>query len=107
MTMREYQQAALRTCRPLSDRDMLLNAAMGICGESGEFIDALKKHVYHDHALDRERMLKELGDVLWYVSLAAHALGSSMEEVARMNIDKLSARYPEGFSVEGSHHQGE
>ena len=102
----EYQKLALRTLNSDLDKEkVLLNGAMGLCGESGEFIDALKKHMMHGHELDRDHMIKELGDVAWYLAISAHALDCDLSEVFTRNIDKLKARYPEGFSEERSRHR--
>jgi NTP pyrophosphatase (non-canonical NTP hydrolase) len=71
--------------------------ALGLAGESGEYADLIKKHLFHSHALDREKARKELSDVLWYVAVAAHQLGFTLSSVAQANVDKLRARYPDGF----------
>ena len=103
MTFNDYQTNAMRTLNPnLSERDVLINSVMGLCGESGEAIDIVKKWLAQGHELDREHLKKELGDVLWYLAEAATALGISLDEVAAANIEKLKKRYPEGFSAEGS-----
>ena len=103
MTGNEYQKQAMTTLNPkLSKEDILLNGAMGLCGESGEVIDLLKKHLHHGHPLDRENMLKELGDVAWYLAETAYALDYDLETVLQKNIEKLKERYPEGFSEERS-----
>ncbi|MBR1822587.1 MAG: nucleoside triphosphate pyrophosphohydrolase family protein [Clostridia bacterium] len=100
MTINEYQQLALRTLNPaLSHKDVLINGVMGLCGESGEAIDIVKKHLAQGHALDREALIKELGDVAWYLAETAHALDVDLETVLRRNIEKLARRYPEGFSA--------
>ena len=103
MEINEYQSLAMRTVNTeLSDRDILINAVMGLCGESGEVIDIVKKHISHGHPLDREKLIAELGDVAWYLAECAYALGVSLEDVMRANIEKLKARYPDGFSSERS-----
>ncbi len=103
MTINEYQKLAMTTLNPaLSQRDVLINGVMGLCGESGEAIDIVKKHLAQGHALDRDALIKELGDVAWYLAEAAYALDVSLEEVLAKNIEKLKKRYPEGFSVDGS-----
>jgi len=103
MTINEYQQLALRTARQdMSQKDVLVNCAMGLCGEAGEAIDLIKKHVFHDHELDRDALVKELGDVAWYLARAAAALNLPLEEVLQRNIEKLARRYPGGFSSEKS-----
>ena len=103
MTINEYQQLALRTLNPeLGAKDVLINGVMGLCGESGEAIDIVKKHLAQGHPLDREALAKELGDVAWYLAETAHAIGYPLEDILQMNIDKLRKRYPEGFDAEAS-----
>ena len=94
---------ALTTLNPaLGKQDVLINGVMGLCGESGEAIDIVKKHLAQGHPLDREGLIKELGDVAWYLAETAYALDVSLEEVFQRNIDKLKARYPEGFDARRS-----
>ena len=62
----------------------------------------IKKWVYHGHDLDRVKLMKELGDILWYVAMMCESFGFSMDAIMQMNIDKLNARYPEGFSEQAS-----
>ena len=108
MTINEYQKLALTTLNPaLSEKDVLINGVMGLCGEAGEAIDLVKKHLMQGHALDQEKLAKELGDVAWYLAETAHAIGYDLETILQMNIDKLRARYPEGFSAERSVKRGE
>ena len=103
MTINEYQQLAMKTLNPaLSQKDVLINGVMGLCGESGEVIDLVKKHLAQGHELDRDAMIKELGDVAWYLAETAYALGVPLEEVMQRNIVKLRARYPEGFDADRS-----
>ena len=100
MTINEYQALAMRTLNPeLNKKDILINGVMGLCGESGEAIDIVKKHLAQGHDLDREALIKELGDVAWYLSETAYALDVQLEDVLQRNIDKLKARYPQGFEV--------
>lgn len=103
MTINEYQQLALRTLNPeLSQKDVLINGVMGLCGESGEAIDIVKKHLAQGHPLDVEKLAQELGDIAWYLAETAHAIGYPLEDIFRMNIEKLLSRYPDGFSTEKS-----
>lgn len=103
MTINEYQINALRTasdkCRSLA------NCAMGLTGEAGECTDIIKKHLFHDHELDKEHLAKELGDVAWYIAIGAQAIGYDLETILQLNIDKLKARYPDGFEAEKSLHR--
>lgn len=103
MTINEYQQLAMKTLNPaLGKHDVLINGVMGLCGESGEAIDLVKKHLAQGHELDREALIKELGDVAWYLAETAYALDVPLEEVLSRNIEKLRARYPEGFEKKRS-----
>ena len=108
MTPNEYQKLAMTTLNPeLTPRDVLINGVMGLCGESGEAIDIVKKHLHQGHPLDRDALIKELGDIAWYLAETATALDVSLEEVMARNIEKLKKRYPEGFSSENSRHRPE
>ena len=103
MTINAYQSLAMRTLNPaLSKKDVLINGVMGLCGESGEAIDLVKKHLAQGHALDREGLIKELGDVAWYLAETAYALDVDLETVLAGNIEKLRRRYPQGFEREKS-----
>jgi len=103
-----YQGLALRTASAESTATplTLLDAsALGLSGESGEIADHVKKILYHGHPLDdetRDKIAKELGDILWYCALGAKGIGMSLAEIAVMNVAKLEKRYPEGFSTENS-----
>ena len=109
MTINEYQTAALRTAQTdkLTARELLLNSALGLCGESGEVADLVKKHRFQGHDLDFEHIAKELGDISWYLAVGAYAIGYDLEKILQMNVDKLKARYPDGFSTDRSLHRAE
>lgn len=103
MTINEYQDLAMRTLNPqLSRKDVLLNSVMGLCGESGEAIDIVKKWLAQGHPLDKAHLIRELGDVAWYLAEAATALDIPLERILMENIEKLKNRYPEGFQKERS-----
>ena len=109
MTINEYQTAALRTAQTdkLTANELLLNSALGLCGESGEVADLLKKYHFQGHDLDLDHVAKELGDISWYLAVGAYAIGLDLESIFRMNKEKLEARYPDGFSAERSLHRAE
>lgn len=103
MNVNEYQTRAMTTLNPeLSKREVLINSVMGLCGESGEAIDIVKKWMAHGHELDKDHLAKELGDIAWYLAETATALDMDLEEILQANIEKLKKRYPEGFSCEHS-----
>jgi len=103
LTFDLYQLLALRTenKQPTQEK-RLTNAGLGLAGESGEFADHIKKIYYHGHELDEITLAKELGDVLWYLAIAADAIGLTLEDIATGNILKLQNRYPDGFDQERS-----
>ena len=106
MKVNEYQRLAMTTLNPqLNKKEILINSVMGLCGESGEAIDIVKKWLAQGHELDKEHMAKELGDIAWYLAEAATALDLSLEEILQANIEKLKKRYPEGFEIQRSTHR--
>ena len=108
MTINEYQQLAMTTLNPeLSRKDVLINGVMGLCGESGEAIDIVKKWLAQGHDLDKEKLAKELGDICWYLAETATALDLSLEDIMAANIEKLQKRYPDGFDCERSRNRAE
>lgn len=107
-----YQRAAAKTAKEHHSFDdprhaRIAVASMGLAGESGELIDQLKKWVAHGHELNLSNVEKELGDILWYVAEIATVLDLKLAEIAEKNHDKLTARYPEGFSKERSRNRAE
>ena len=113
MTPNEYQRNAMRTASGISTscpENLLLQGVMGMSGESGESLDIVKKIMFQGHELNeatKEHLIRELGDVLWYVATTAEALNVPLETVMQVNIDKLRARYPMAFDSERSQHREE
>lgn len=120
MTANKYQTIAMRTSdgteteRVLnsiknnsSDIGGVLNGCLGLSGETGEFCDMVKKWVFHEKDFDELHAKKELGDVLWYVAMICHSFGWNMEEIMKMNIEKLKSRYPHGFDTYLANHRSE
>jgi NTP pyrophosphatase (non-canonical NTP hydrolase) len=103
MNINDYQALAMTTLNPaLSRKEVLINSVMGLCGESGEAIDIVKKWLAQGHELDKEHLAKELGDIAWYLAEAATALDIPLEDILQANLDKLKKRYPEGFETRRS-----
>lgn len=101
--MNEYQLLAERTSGAGKDGERRkIIAALGLAGEAGEFANMVKKLTAHGHNIPAIELAEELGDVLWYLSEAATSCGLTLNEIATMNIDKLRARYPDGFCEERS-----
>jgi NTP pyrophosphatase (non-canonical NTP hydrolase) len=105
--MQEYD---MKFANDHSDNDCvdiggIFNACLGLSGEVGEFNDMIKKWVFHEKNLDMEHAKKEAGDILWYIAMLCESFGWNMGEIMQMNVDKLKARYPEGFDVERANHR--
>lgn len=107
--MQEYDMkfSSERSNKESVDIGGIFNACLGLSGEVGEFNDMIKKLVFHEKNLDMEHAKKEAGDILWYVVMLCESFGWNMEEIMQMNVDKLKARYPEGFDVERANHRAE
>jgi NTP pyrophosphatase (non-canonical NTP hydrolase) len=108
MENNEYQRLARRTASPdLELKQALTIGGLGIAGEAGEVADHIKKIVFHQHDLNKAKLAEEMGDVLWYIALLCDTLDISIGDVMAANIQKLSARYPEGFSSDRSRNRAE
>ena len=123
MNGKDYQQLAMRTndgkaTERLSnvvdgynqfigsyDVGGILNGCLGLSGEVGEFTDMMKKWIFHENPLDADHAQKEIGDVMWYIAMICHSFGWDLDAIMQQNINKLKARYPEGFDVELSAHR--
>jgi len=82
--------------------ERILTAAIGISAEGGEFAEIVKKSIFQGKPMDDDaqyHMKRELGDIMWYITQACIALGISLEDVLSTNIEKLEARYPNGFEA--------
>ena len=105
MNLAQYQKLAARTInKELAQLQLLWHSLFGMASEVGE-IHGLYQKEYQGHKTDPEHLKKELGDLLWFVAEFATANGWNLDEIAQMNIDKLKARYPEGFEAEKSLHR--
>lgn len=98
MLLNDYQERAMRTAKRSGFREDIIHAALGLAGESGEFVDAVKKHTVYNRPFDSGNAIEELGDALWFVALACTTLNVTLEEIAQINIDKLKLRYPDRYS---------
>lgn len=99
MTLDEYQKRALST--NINDgTHVFFDRMFGLLGEAGEMADKVKKWIRDDKAewekLDKDMLVDELGDVLWYVATLAETLGVGLDEVATRNVDKLASRKRRG-----------
>lgn len=85
----------------------VLNGCLGLTGEAGEVSDMIKKWIFHQKELDTEHLKKEIGDVMWYVAMICESMEFNLDEIMQMNIDKLKARYPEGFDTVRANNRAE
>lgn len=88
-----------------TSENLLLQGVMGLCGEAGECIDLVKKSFFQGHELNTAELIEELGDVLWYLTTTAKAVGVDLETVMKVNVLKRGERYPDGFDPERSVHR--
>jgi NTP pyrophosphatase (non-canonical NTP hydrolase) len=104
ITADDYQAACLRTSNGYKQtrNERLQNNVLGLCGESGEIADHVKKALHHGHGLDRDQLIEECGDLLWYVVATLDTIDCTLAEAMQRNIAKLRKRYPDGFSPEAS-----
>ena len=82
--------------------DNLAHASLGIAGEAGEIVDAVKKLWAYDKPLDVDNVVEEAGDLLFYLLALLDMVGVSLEEVVAGNTAKLAKRYPNGYSNEAA-----
>jgi len=98
MTLDDYQRAALRTLNPSLDaRDRLLDATAGLAEEAAEVLGLVRKKVFQQREPGDDRLVEELGDVLWCLAVTADCLGVPLSVVAERNQAKLAKRHPSGF----------
>ena len=104
----QYQKEAFDLISEDGRKDMVLNGVLGLAGGSGECCDIVKKNRFQGHELNKEHLIEELGDVMWYIAETASGLGVTLEEVAQYNLDKLHKRYHGNhFNKEDSIHRNE
>ena len=98
MQLNEYQELSARTAsNKLEPDQVLINWALGLAGEVGEYVELIKKRQFHGKAIDQDAVRKELGDILWYLAQSASEWGFTLDEIANANLEKLAQRYPDGF----------
>lgn len=107
MTLDQYQKLAARTINSdLTNHEKAIHALLGMSSEIGE-LQGLHQKVFQGHELDKMHAKKELGDALWFIAEYCEANGWSLDDICQTNIDKLMARYPNGFESTRSIHRVE
>lgn len=99
LSFNHYQNFAIKKAKSIEEKDLILNGCLGLGGESGEVIDLIKKHLFQGHELDKKKIANELGDICWYIAILAKGIGYDLDRIFKMNIDKLTLRYPNGFET--------
>ena len=103
----EYQLLASRTINnDLTKKEQEMHALHGIVGEIGE-LHSLYQKIYQGHSFDERHAMSELSDMLWFIAEYCTAMGWSLDDVMQYNIDKLIARYPDGFETDKSLNRAE
>lgn len=101
MTFDDYQKRALTTALRLDDQRLnLAHWVLGLSGETGEIAEKFKKIIRDKDGqlsdADVQDFKKELGDVMWYLAVLAEDLGLSLDEIAKLNLEKLASRQKRG-----------
>ena len=98
----EYQKLAMRTAKKFdTNLEMRADVGLGLAGEAGEVADIIKKDLAGAKKIDKNHLIEELGDIMWYLAEACACFDLSLEDIARKNIEKLAKRHPNGFSGYG------
>lgn len=99
----EYQSRCLWTRKgKMDERETHMSWSLAIAGEAGELANLTKKVFVHGHPYDQDKVIDELGDILWYIAVYADGIGVSLSEIAERNLAKIARRYPDGFSTDAS-----
>ena len=101
----DYREEVMKNCKGFKEvslKQKLSLGGLGVAGEAGEVADLIKKILHHDTSLDKDKLIKEMGDVRWYLEYLCATLDVTMEEVEARNIEKLRKRYPDGFTTEAA-----
>jgi NTP pyrophosphatase (non-canonical NTP hydrolase) len=108
-TPQEYQEFVTNKMKKdfESPRIAVCCQLLGLAGETGELCDGIKKSFFHDKEYEREKQVKEMGDVLFYLIASAELLGITFDEIIDENVKKLNARYPKGFDPARAHAVGQ
>lgn len=105
MTGNEYQELAKRTINEnLYNSQVEMHALHGMASEVGE-LHAIYQKLYQGHAFDKEHVMRELGDLMWFIAEYCTVMGFELDKIMELNIEKLKLRYPEGFDSEHSLHR--
>lgn len=100
MNWKTYTQGVLLTANPaLSHNEAVLSATLGLVGEAAEVSELLKRHYFHGKPLVKENLLKEIGDVCYYLAWLSHLQGIDLNYAMEANLEKLRQRHPQGFSA--------
>jgi NTP pyrophosphatase (non-canonical NTP hydrolase) len=102
MDLRKYQEFCKKTAKKFDNSDIeILTWGLGIAGEAGDVASCIKKTVSHNNDV-KDGIKENLGDTLWYAAMICTYFGWNLDEVLNQNIEKLSKRYPNGFSVKNA-----
>ncbi|NPE26426.1 nucleoside triphosphate pyrophosphohydrolase family protein [Methanococcoides sp. SA1] len=104
VNVKEYQEAAEKTARKLSDEEKQISFwGLGVAGEAGDIASCIKKEVFHENKNMKSGIREGVGDVMWYLAMICNFYGWSLDEIMDENLCKLKERYNgEGFSLEAA-----
>jgi NTP pyrophosphatase (non-canonical NTP hydrolase) len=102
MNIEQYQKECKRTVPKDFRSRLLANMTLSLCEEAGEVASPIKKHIFHGHELNKEKIIEEMGDLMFYANNLMTLLDIEMTDVLDYNIKKISERYPNGFNEHDS-----
>ena len=107
MNWKEYTKNVLITANPvLTKTESIFSATMGLVGESAEVSEIIKKRYFHGKEIPQDDLMKEVGDVCYYLAWFCHLQGIDISQAMERNIEKLQKRHPKGFSSDYKDREG-
>ena len=108
MGLKEYQEACEVTAKKdFNTKDEELGCwGLGVVGEAGDIASCIKKLLFHKNEGIKDGIKENIGDMMWYTAMICNVLGWSLSEILEENLDKLKARYPQGFTEKAAQRGG-
>jgi len=107
MELNEYQEACKRTSKKFATPETAIATwGLGIAGEAGDVASCIKKMFAQKNVNVKEGIKENIGDIMWYASMVCDFFGWKLSDCLQENVDKLKARYPDGFSFRDAQREG-
>ena len=107
MNLREYQEFCKKTAKKFNDKkEEAYTWGLGIAGEAGDVAGCIKKVFAHENKSVEKGIRENIGDTLWYIAMLCNVFDWDLNEILNENINKLSKRYPSGFTLKDAQREG-